>query len=155
MKIELWVIGKTKHDTIKKEIDNLAKRIQKFNPFEVKTIPDIKNTKDAAQLKKKEAAAVLKILKPNDYLILLDERGKLFSSADWAKELETTFTRAQGRLIFLVGGAFGFDISLYERSHQKLALSKMTFSHQLIRLIFVEQIYRAFTIINNHPYHNN
>ena len=120
-------------------------------------IPDIKNAKnmDANQLKTKEAAAVLEKLKSDDCLILLDENGKHYTSVDFSKFLEQKMQASHKRIVFLIGGAFGFSEEIYQRANYQLSLSKMTFSHQMIRVFALEQIYRAMTIMKNEPYHNN
>ena len=98
---------------------------------------------------------ILKQLKPSDHLILLDEKGKSFNSPNFAKKLQSWMLNGKKRLVFVIGGAYGFSEDLYCRKHERLSLSKMTFSHQMVRLFFVEQIYRAYTILNNEPYHHN
>ena len=142
MKIELWVVGKTTFSYLDEGIELYAKRIKKYNPFDVVFIPDVKaaNNTPVALLKIKEAENILKRLQPEDYLVVLDENGKAYSSTSFA--------------IFLVGGAFGFAEEIYTQAVAKLSLSPMTFSHQIIRLLFLEQLYRAFSIIHNEPYHN-
>lgn len=154
MKIEIWWIGKTFQDFTQKGYTEFLKRIEKFTNIEIVEIQEIKSQTQAKQLKSLEAEKILNKLKPDDFLILLDEKGKHFTSVEFASFLQKKDNQATKKLIFLIGGAYGFDDKIYERANDKLSLSSMTFSHQLIRLIFMEQLYRAYTIINNFPYHN-
>lgn len=156
MKIECWMVGKTSFNYLNDGIAIYEKRIQRYNPFQWQTIPDIKNAKSLrpAQLKEKEGLAILDKINKEDFLILLDEKGKSYSSVEFAQQLEKILWRSNKRIIFLIGGAFGFSDAVYTRADQKLSLSKMTFSHQMIRLFFVEQLYRAFSILKKEPYHN-
>ena len=156
MKVELWVIGKTNEDFLKEGIALYVKRLSHYLPFQMVVIPDVKTSKGTkpAQLKSKEGAAILQKLKSEDLLILLDEKGKTFGSVAFAHYLEQLLMRPGRRLIFLVGGAYGFSAELYQRAQGKLSLSEMTFSHQMVRLFFLEQLYRAMTILRNEPYHN-
>ena len=119
-------------------------------------IPDIKNVKNLReeQQKEKEGELILKMLQPGDYLVLLDEHGKSFTSMEFATYLERKMHVVSKRLVFVIGGPYGFSEAVYKAASEKISLSKMTFSHQMIRLIFVEQIYRAMTILNNEPYHH-
>lgn len=153
MKTELWLIGKTAFPYLEEGCQDYIKRLKRMTDFNVQILPDVK-ANEPAILKDKEARMLLEKLKPEDKLILLDERGKSFSSTEWAQELENMQMSAVKRVIFLVGGAYGFHETVYERSNAMLSLSRMTFSHQLIRLIFLEQLYRAFTIIHRIPYHH-
>lgn len=157
MKVEFWVIGKTNESYLRQGIELYVKRLSHYLPFKMIVIPDVKTSKGTkpVQLKAKEGEAILQKLKSEDLLILLDEKGKSFNSVDFAQYLDQLLMRPGRRLIFLVGGAFGFSEALYERAQGKLSLSKMTFSHQMIRLFFVEQLYRAMTILRNEPYHNS
>lgn len=154
MKIEIWWIGKTFQDFTQKGYTEFLKRIEKFTNIEIVEIQEIKSQTQAKQLKSLEAEKILNKLKPDDFLILLDEKGKHFTSVEFASYLQKKDNQATKKLIFLIGGAYGFDDKIYERANDKLSLSSMTFSHQLIRLIFMEQLYRAYTIIHNFPYHN-
>ncbi len=154
MKIEIWWIGKTFQDFTQKGYTEFLKRIQKFNSVEIVEIPEIKGQQTAVSSKKLEAEKILAKLKPTDYLILLDEKGKQFSSIEFADYIQQKDNLSIKKIIFLIGGAYGFDEKVYERCNDKISLSKMTYSHQLIRLIFMEQLYRAYTIIHNFPYHN-
>ena len=156
MKIELWQIGKTAFPYLEEGMNIYETRISKYLPFSVETLPDIKNVQTLSPdlLKLKEGESVLSRLKPGDLLVLLDERGKAYSSSEWARQIEKDLMMPHKRIIFLIGGAFGFSDGVYQRADAKLALSKMTFSHQMVRLFFLEQLYRAMTILRNEPYHN-
>ena len=156
MKIEAWFIGKTSPAYLQIGLDDYAGRIKKYVPFETVIIPDIKDAGSYAARDRllKEGEKVLQKLIPQDYLILLDEGGKEFSSVQFSQFIEKELNKSYKKLIFLVGGAFGFSPELQQRANLKISLSKMTFSHQMVRLFFLEQIYRGFTILNNEPYHN-
>lgn len=156
MKICLLVIGKTDVDYFINAIGEYENRLKHYIPFEIQVIPDLKNTKNLTidQQKDKEGELILKNMQPGDYLVLLDEHGKEFTSVQFASYIEKKTHIVNKRLIFVVGGPYGFSESVYQRASEKLSLSKMTFSHQMIRLIFVEQLYRAMTILNNEPYHH-
>ena len=156
MKIEAWFIGKTSPSYLQIGLDDYAGRIKKYVPFETVIIPDIKDAGSYAARDRllKEGEKVLQKLFPQDYLILLDEGGKEFSSVQFSQFIEKELNKSYKKLIFLVGGSFGFSSELQQRANLKISLSKMTFSHQMVRLFFLEQIYRGFTILNNEPYHN-
>ncbi len=156
MKLELWCIGKTAETYLDEGIGIYRKRINKYVPFEMRIIPDVKvNGKpDAAHLMLQEATLVQKLLSKDDYLITLDERGKTFSSVMFSEQLNRLVQLPYKRIIFLVGGAWGIHDTLKQKAGMMLSLSQMTFSHQMIRLFFTEQLYRAFSILNNEPYHN-
>ena len=156
MKISLIVIGKTDASYFVDAINEYKNRLVHYIPFEMEIIPDIKNVKNLReeQQKEKEGELILKILQPGDYLVLLDEHGKSFTSMEFATYLERKMHVVSKRLVFVIGGPYGFSEAVYKAASEKISLSKMTFSHQLIRLIFVEQIYRAMTILNNEPYHH-
>ena len=155
MKIKLLVVGKTALDYLKVGEDIYQDRLKHYCSFERIEVQDIKNPKNFSkeEIKRKEAISILSKLSPNDFLVLLDENGKEFSSVELAHWIEKRNLLAQN-IVFIIGGAYGFDVSLYERMNMKLALSKMTFSHQMVRVIFLEQLYRAFTIIKGEPYHH-
>lgn len=157
MKVECWFIGKTSDAYLREGLDIYAKRLPHYIPFNIQIFPDIKNPSklSTTQLKQKEGQLILDKLKPQDGLIILDERGKQMSSNAMATWIDRQFQMPYKRLIFLVGGAFGFDEAVYKRANVKLSLSQMTFSHQMVRLFLVEQIYRSMTILRNEPYHNN
>lgn len=156
MKIELWCIGKTSEPYLSEGIDIYKKRISRYLPFEIKIIPDVKTTakNDPVSIMLQEANIITKALTKDDFLILLDEHGAEFSSVKFSEKLNKLLQLPYKRIVFLVGGAWGIHESLKEKSGMMVSLSKMTFSHQMIRLFFTEQLYRAFSILNNEPYHN-
>jgi 23S rRNA (pseudouridine1915-N3)-methyltransferase len=155
MKIELWAIGKTSEKYLEAGIGVFEKRLKNYLPFTWSMLPDIKlKTTDGVRTKQEEGKMVLAKLNPDDYLVLLDERGQIFTSLELSRWLERRLSASQRRLIFLIGGAFGFSPDVYARANEQLALSKLTFSHQMVRLFFLEQLYRAMTILKNEPYHN-
>ena len=155
MKIELLLVGKTVSRPFVEGIDDYTKRINHYLPFTLTVISELKNTKSLSeqQQKKAEGELILKRLQPGDYVVLLDEHGKEFRSIEFAAWLERKQHTVQ-RLVFIVGGPYGFATEVYNRANEQLSLSKMTFSHQMIRLIFTEQIYRACTILKGEPYHH-
>jgi 23S rRNA (pseudouridine1915-N3)-methyltransferase len=155
MKIELWAIGKTDIDYLKEGISIYEKRLKHYVSFEIVILNDVKNPPlSSEQLKIKEGEVILAKLQKDDCLIVMDESGKQFTSMDFASFLEKKQVESIKRLIFLIGGAFGFSETVYDRANHKMSFSKMTFTHQMIRLIFVEQLYRAYTIIKGEKYHN-
>ncbi len=155
MKIEIWSIGKTKEGYLQSGETLYLKRIKNYHTAELVLFKEPKTGKsNASQVKKLESEVFLKSLQPDDYVILLDEHGKQFDSVGFARQIQKWFNQSPRRLIFIIGGAWGFDSSLKMRSNFEMSLSKMTFTHQMVRLIFLEQLYRAFTILNNEPYHN-
>jgi 23S rRNA (pseudouridine1915-N3)-methyltransferase len=156
MKLELWVQGQTAFDYIKTGMEIYEKRLKHFIPFESVVIVDIKNAKSMTeeQLKQKEGEQILKKIDPNDYLILLDERGKQFSSLQFSELLEGYLQSNYKKIIFLIGGAYGFSEDVYKRANAQWSLSKLTFSHQMVRLFVVEQIYRGMSILRGLPYHH-
>ena len=155
MKVKLLVVGKTAFDYLKVGEEIYQDRLKHYCSFERIEVQDVKNPKNFSkeEIKRKEAISILSKLSPNDFLVLLDENGKEFSSVELANWIEKRNLLPQN-IIFVIGGAYGFDSSLYERMNMKLALSKMTFSHQMVRVIFLEQLYRAFTITKGEPYHH-
>lgn len=155
MKTKLLVVGKTNDKNITKGIDDYVGRVKHYMPLDIEVIPELKNTKSLTQSNQKEMEAeqILKRLQPSDTVVLLDEHGKEYRSIEFARWIEKLQQTARS-LVFIIGGPYGFADSVYERSDAKLSLSKMTFSHQMIRLLFVEQIYRACTIIKGEPYHH-
>ena len=156
MRIQLLVVGKTNQDFVEKALSEFTGRLKHYIPFEMEIIPDLKNTKNLSfeLLKEKEGELILKSVQTGDYIVLLDEKGKEFTSLQFAEYVEKKMHSVPKRLLFVIGGAYGFSPKVYEAANEKIALSKMTFSHQMIRLIFVEQVYRAMTILNNEPYHH-
>ena len=155
MEIKLIVVGKTKRTELSKLIDEYIKRINFYCRFKIIEVNSVKSKKiSEEEIKKVEGDNILKNLNKNDTLILLDERGKSHDSRKFS-EFILSKIQTNKNLTFVIGGAFGFSNSIYEKSYALVSLSSMTFSHQIIRLFFTEQLYRAFTIINNHPYHND
>ena len=148
--------GKTNDKELKVLMDRYLQRLPHYTSFNLEEIPDLRNTRNLkpAQVKLKEAGNILERIKPGDTVILLDEKGEALTSAGLAKRLQNYLNTATKHLVFVVGGAYGFDDKLYQRAEGKLSLSRMTFSHQMVRLFFLEQLYRAFTILRGEPYHN-
>jgi len=156
LKVKLTVVGKTNQSFVQQGLDEFCNRLSHYFPFELEIIPDIKNAKNLSieQLKAKEGEQILQSFQPGDSIVLLDERGKEFTSVTFAEYIEKKAHTGAKRLVFIIGGAYGFSSAVYEAAHEKIALSKMTFPHQLIRLIFIEQLYRAMTILHHEPYHH-
>ncbi|MBP7185095.1 MAG: 23S rRNA (pseudouridine(1915)-N(3))-methyltransferase RlmH [Saprospiraceae bacterium] len=156
MKIELWMVGKTTESYLNEGVDKYEKRLKHYTNFSIKIFQDVKSSQlnDENSIKKREAELIMKKLDPTDYVILLDEKGKELSSSDFAIKIEQLQLKNIKNIIFIIGGAFGFDEKLYQISQEKLSLSKMTFSHQMVRLFFVEQLYRAHTILKGESYHH-
>lgn len=156
MKAVLLVVGKTDEGYVNVGIEKYAGRINKYMPFEIAVIPDLKNTKNLQQVqqKQKEGELILKKIQPGDFVVLLDEKGKSFSSVEFAKWLNTVLVNSYKRVVFVIGGPYGFSESVYQKAQAKISISRMTFSHQLIRLIFTEQFYRAHSILKGEPYHH-
>ena len=156
MKISLVVIGKTNGKFLIDGINEYTKRLSFYIPFYIVYLPDIKNNKKLSfeQQKTQEGAILLGEIDKSDYVVLLDEHGKEFTSIEFSRYIEKKMTTVSKRLVFVVGGPYGFSNEVKERANEKISLSKMTFSHEMIRLIFTEQLYRAMTIINNEPYHH-
>jgi len=156
MKILLLLSGKTNQPFVQQGLDDFCSRLLHYFPFELEIIPDIKNTKHLSveQIREKEGEMILQSFQPGDCIVLLDERGKELTSVDFAEFIEKKTHSSSKRLVFVIGGAYGFSPAVLKAAHEKIALSKMTFPHQLVRLIFVEQLYRAMTIIRNEPYHH-
>ena len=156
MKITLLTVGRTDVEWVRKGLDLYVSRLRHYVPFSLIEIPELKNVSALAreQIKQKEGELVLKALKPSDCVILLDERGREYRSIEFSAMLEDRMSRGGRDLVFVVGGAYGFSDAVYSRSDEKISLSKMTFSHQMVRTIFAEQLYRAFTIIRGESYHH-
>lgn len=156
MKFTLLAVGRTVEKHYITAIDDYVSRTKHFISFDMEVIPELKNTKSLSmeQQKEKEGELILKALQPGDVVVLLDEHGKEFRSVDFAHWVEKKMHTVNKRLVFIIGGPYGFSPKVYEAAQEKISLSKMTFSHQMIRLIFVEQLYRAMTILNNNPYHH-
>ncbi len=156
MNIKLIAIGKTDNKALQLLIDDYAKRLSFYVRFEIEIIPDIKNVKNLSesQQKEKEGQLILSRLTPTDQLILLDENGKTFSSVAFANEIQKKMNSGVKTLVFVIGGPYGFSEAVYDHAKGKISLSLMTFSHQMVRLFFIEQVYRGFTILKNEPYHH-
>ena len=156
MKITLLTVGKTEDAYIKDGIDKFVKRLKHYIKLEIIDLPELKNTKALTQelQKTKEAELILKKLSVTDHVVLLDEKGLEFSSVQFADYLDKKAIGSVQSMVFIIGGPYGFDATVYQRANAQLALSRMTFSHQMVRLFFVEQLYRAYTIIKGEPYHH-
>ncbi len=156
MTIKLITIGKTDNKQLTFLIDNYIKRLNFYIKFIFEVIPDLKKTKNLSEdeQKQKEGQLILSKLKASDTLILLDECGKQLNSLDFSVYLQKHMNSGIKQLVFVIGGPYGFSNAVYEKANGKLSLSKMTFSHQMIRLFFIEQLYRGFTILKNEPYHH-
>ncbi len=157
MKLTLLLVGKTAFPYINDGIAIYRKRLGFYIPFSMVELPDVKNASSLSseQLREKEGDSILKAVRQNDALLLLDERGESYSSVQWAAFLERQMVVNPGRdITFAIGGAYGFSEKVYKRADGMISLSRMTFSHQMVRLIFIEQLYRAFTIIKGEPYHH-
>ncbi|MCF0172212.1 MAG: 23S rRNA (pseudouridine(1915)-N(3))-methyltransferase RlmH [Bacteroidales bacterium] len=156
MTIKLIVVGKTESDYLRKGVALYEGRLGHYCRFAIAEIPELKNVKALSreQIKEREGELILKNLRPSDDVILLDERGQMFSSVEWAKNMEDRMAHCSGDIVFVIGGSYGFSQAVYERCGSKISLSRMTFSHQLVRVIFLEQLYRIFTIIKGEPYHH-
>lgn len=156
MKIILLSVGKTDNKQFAQLVDEYRKRVNFYIPFETQMVPDIKNRKTISEKEQKtrEGNLLLKSLLPTDYVVLLDDKGKQFSSVEFAGYLERKSHTVSKRLIFMIGGPYGFSQEIHDAANEKISLSKMTYTHQMVRLIFTEQLYRAMTILHNEPYHH-
>jgi 23S rRNA (pseudouridine1915-N3)-methyltransferase len=156
MKINLILTGKTTEAYLQEGFLVYEKRIKRYVPFETIIIPELKNSKnlDVSQVKEKEADMQLKYIENSDYIVLLDETGKDFRSKGFADFLQQRLNNSVKNLVFVVGGPYGFSERIHAKANFEMSLSKMTFSHQIVRLLFVEQLYRAFSIIHHEPYHH-
>jgi len=156
MNIKLIAIGKTDNKFLQSLIDDYTKRLSFYIKFDLDIIPDIKNVKNLSesQQKEKEGELILSKIAPTDNLILLDENGKSFTSVGFSTELQKKMNAGIKTLVFVIGGPYGFSDTVYAKANGKISLSQMTFSHQMVRLFFIEQVYRGFTILKNEPYHH-
>jgi 23S rRNA (pseudouridine1915-N3)-methyltransferase len=156
MNIELIVVGKTDSREVNALVEEYKGRIGHYTRFGITIIPDVKNTRSMSEAEQKrvEGEAILRLIQTSDYVALLDEKGLQPTSEEYAEWLQKRMASGCKRLVFIIGGPYGFSQEVYERANGKISLSKMTFSHQIVRAIFTEQLYRAFTIINNEPYHH-
>jgi 23S rRNA (pseudouridine1915-N3)-methyltransferase len=156
MKVALVLVGKTVNKHFVELIDEYAGRVKHYIGFDIIAIPELKNTKSlsADQQKQQEGELILKQMQAGDHVVLLDEHGKEFRSVEFSSYMEQKMQTVNKRLVFVIGGPYGFSPDVYAKANEKISLSKMTFSHQMVRLIFVEQLYRAMTIIRGEPYHH-
>ncbi|MAD97308.1 MAG: 23S rRNA (pseudouridine(1915)-N(3))-methyltransferase RlmH [Flavobacteriaceae bacterium] len=156
MKIKVIAIGKTDHKAIQALLDEYQKRLRHYVKFEFQIIRDLKNAKNLSESlqKEKEGELLLSSLQPTDELILLDDKGTSFTSVEFSKYLQKKMNSGLKQLVFAIGGPYGFSDKVYEKAKGKISFSKMTFSHQMIRIFVIEQVYRAFTILRNEPYHH-
>lgn len=156
MKITLAVIGKTETGFVRQGIEEYVKRLQHYVQFNIQYIGDVKGTRNMSEAQQKvaEGKLLLGALETSDYVVLLDEHGTERTSMDYSQWLQRRIASGNKRLVFVVGGPYGFSQEVYDRANEKMSLSKMTFPHELVRLIFVEQLYRAFTILKHEPYHH-
>ncbi|MCK9303360.1 MAG: 23S rRNA (pseudouridine(1915)-N(3))-methyltransferase RlmH [Bacteroidales bacterium] len=156
MKILFLLCGKTSEAWVSKGMDIYAGRIKNYVQYNEKVLPDLKNTSkiSSGEIKIKEGKLILSEIEQTDFVVLLDENGTTYNSISFAAELQKIMNTGVKRIIFVIGGPYGFSPDVYARANTKISLSKMTFSHQIVRVIFLEQLYRAFTILNNEPYHH-
>ncbi len=155
MRITLFETGKTRDPFIREGVELFRKRVVRYAPFRIVSIPDLKNSRNLTmkEVQDQEGELLLKRIRPGDYVMLLDERGDEYNSISFAEHLNSLEGRVN-HLCFVIGGPYGFSEKVYSRARQQLSLSRLTFSHQLVRLIFMEQLYRAFTILKGEPYHH-
>lgn len=156
MKVKLLAVGKTDDKNLQVLIENYQKRLRHYINFQLEIIPDVKNSKNLSetQQKEKEGELILKKISATDQLILLDEKGMSFGSKEFSAFIQKKLNSGLKQLVLVIGGPYGFSEAVYKKSQGKISLSKMTFSHQMIRLFVTEQLYRAFTILKNEPYHH-
>jgi 23S rRNA (pseudouridine1915-N3)-methyltransferase len=156
MKIKLICVGKTVKSFLIEGESEYINRLKHYSTVEKIEIPEIKNAKNLSQeqIKKQEGSLILKQIKPSDHVLLLDENGKSLNSMEFSKYIQKKFNQGGKSLVFIVGGAYGFSDEVYAKSEGKISLSNMTFSHQMVRVFFLEQLYRAFTILKGEPYHH-
>ena len=156
MTADLIVVGKTDLTAVNSLLELYMKRINRYVKFSVITLPDLRAAKNLpeSEQKKREGESILKNVAPGDFVVLLDDKGAEYSSLQFATWLQKRMASGMKRLVFVIGGAYGFSREVYARADEKLSLSRMTFSHQIVRAIFTEQLYRAFSILNNEPYHH-
>lgn len=157
MKVTVLAVGKTTTPYIKEAVAEYMGRINHYMPVQIDYVPDLKNVKAMTreQQKQREGAGIMAQLQPSDYVILLDERGKQYTSREFSQKLERLAMESVRRLVLVIGGAYGFSEDVYGRANEKMGLSKMTFSHEMVRLFISEQIYRAMTIMRGEPYHHD
>ena len=156
MKLLLITVGKTDNKLISQLIEEYVKKVNFYIPLELKILPDVKKSRKTPEKEQKilEGDSIKKCLQPSDYIVLLDDKGKQLTSIEFSKYIENKMISVSKRLIFIIGGPYGFSEEIEAISNEKLSLSKMTLTHQMVRLLFTEQLYRAMTILNNEPYHH-
>lgn len=156
MKITLLTVGKTDKDWVKQGLEIYVSRLKHYIPFAMVEIPELKNVSALSkdQIKVREGELILKNIRPTDDVVLLDEHGKEYTSVELARSIQEKISYIGKDIVFIIGGAYGFSPDVYSRANSKISLSKMTFSHQMVRAIFAEQLYRAFTIMKGEPYHH-
>lgn len=156
MKITLMVVGKTTTGYLKPGIDDYTSRLKHYVPFDIQYVQDAKNTRNLSELQQKqnEGRSILASVDKSDYVVLLDEHGREMTSVQFSEYIQKRMSSGARRVVFVIGGPYGFSQEVYDRANEKISLSKMTFSHEMVRVIFAEQIYRAFTILNHEPYHH-
>ena len=156
MKITLMVVGKTTTGYLKPGIDDYTSRLKHYVPFDIQYVQDVKNTRNLSELQQKqnEGRSILASVDKSDYVVLLDEHGREMTSVQFSEYIQKRMSSGARRVVFVLGGPYGFSQEGYDRANEKISLSKMTFSHEMVRVIFAEQIYRAFTILNHEPYHH-
>jgi 23S rRNA (pseudouridine1915-N3)-methyltransferase len=156
MKTTLLQIGKTSDKYIIEGVEGYSKRIRKYTGFDILTVPDLKNTRNMRMTEQmtKEGEKIYRLLTRDDYVVLLDERGKEFTTIEFSEQLEKLFVLPKKRVVFVIGGPYGFSPEVYKRADLEMSLSRMTFSHQLVRLLFAEQLYRVLSIMKGDPYHH-
>lgn len=156
MKSVLYVVGKTDEEYLNYGINKYSQRIGRYTPFEMVVLPDIKNSKNLSEAvqRSKEGEMLLKQFENSDYVVVLDEKGKEYTSIEMAEWMRSIFVQGYKRLVFVIGGPYGFSEEVYKRANAKISLSKLTFPHQLVRLLFMEQLYRCHTILKGEPYHH-
>lgn len=157
MKIVLIAVGKTATPYIAAAVDEFVKRVNRYVPMEVQIIPDLRSTKALSEevQKQREGQGILAALQPGDFVTLLDERGRELTSREFSESIEKRMVQGLKRLVYVIGGPYGFDQAVYDRADAKLSLSRMTFTHEMVRLFFAEQVYRAMTIMRGEPYHHD
>lgn len=157
MKITLMVVGKTSSSNLRAGIDDYCRRINRYIPFDIVELPDVRTSRKLTEEKQKEAEGEMMLtrIQPGDFIVLLDEKGKEMTSREFSADLQRKSLTVPRQLCFIVGGPYGFSPAVYSRANEKLSLSKMTFPHEMVRLFFTEQLYRAMTIQRNEPYHHD
>lgn len=157
MKITVLAVGKTATGYLAEGIDHYLKRLKHYLPVELIVIPDIKGARSLteAEQKEREGDAMLQALQPGDYVVLLDERGREYTSREFSDEISRRMNQGLKRVVYIIGGPYGFAPKIYDRADSKISLSRMTMTHEMVRLLFVEQIYRAMTILRGEPYHHD